>query len=680
MVYIGEQTNMAASVTQHQPRRLSLSTHLLALGGYTALTLILTYPVALRLSSEVPGGGDAWANIWNLWWVKQALLDRHINPYHTDMLYYPGGVNLYLHTLTLTAGLISIPLQLLGFNLLATYNLVLLLSFVLAGYGAFLLCHYLSANRWASFVGGAIFTFAPYHFAHLLGHMNLVSLQWIPLYVLVLLKALDARGAGTTKSEGQYELTTGPPAATPAAPDVHPETADAHGHGGSEKPQPELSALPRFSSWPQFGHSGLKYAAAAGALLALNAYTDWLYAIFLVLFTALLLGWRLLMPSERRLFREVGTGWAEGSVRLLVGALVFLLLIAPILFPTLAEAQQGYAQESQNETLIYSSDVMLAFTPSELHPIWGKSVTESIAGIGPYMPQKGPSERDVFLGYTVIGLALYAWWRLRANRQVRFWLFAALATWVLSLGPELQLFGKSKIPLLGATIPLPYALLDKLPLLSIARTPSRLTVLTMLAMSVLASLALTALLSRAGKTGRSGLPEASHKFTRGHIAVALGLPLLILFEFLAIPFPTVPPGWDVGIYQKIAAEPGRFALLELPLRPLGDYMAYQTIHGKPIIGGFLARQPPYPLVEQTPVLTYLLDTTGPSDPLEGRIANGKGVQSLRDLGVKYVIIHWWLLTPDQKKEMEAKLTAVLGRSADFEYPANQVAAWQIGGH
>jgi hypothetical protein len=669
-----EQTNTVVSVIQHQPGRLSLATHLLALGGYTALTVMLTYPVVLKLSSEVPGGGDAWANIWNLWWVKQALLDRHVNPFHTDMLYYPGGVNLYLHTLTLSAGLISIPLQSLGFNLIATYDLVLLLSFVLAGYGAFLLCHYLTANRWASFVGGAIFTFSPYHFAHLLGHMNLVSLQWIPFYVLVLLRALDSRGGRPKTSEGQHDLTMGSmgsPSATLHL-HVHPDNPDAR--VVSEKPQPKLSSLPRFLRYPQFGHSALMYSAAAGALLALNAYTDWLYAIFLVLFTALVLAWRLLVPTERRLFRELGTGSGEGSLRMLVGAAVFLLLTAPILFPALAEAQLGYAQESLNETVIYSSDVMLAFTPSELHPIWGKAVADSIAHIGPYLPQKAPSERVVFLGYTAIGLALYAWWRLRANRQVRFWLFVALATWVLSLGPELQFFGKSKVPLLGVTVPLPYALLYKLPLLSIARTPSRLTVLTMLAMSVLASFALTALLAGAG---RARQPEVSNRFARRHVAVALGLPLLILFEFLAIPFPTVPPGWDVGIYQKIAAEPGRFALLELPLRPVSDYMAYQTIHGKPIIGGFLARQPPYPLIEQTPVLTYLLDTTSPSDPLESRIANGKGVQSLRDMGVKYVIIHWWLLTPDQKKEAAAKLTALLGRSPDFDYPANQVAAWQI---
>ena len=45
----------------------------------------------------------------------------------------------------------------------------------------------------------------------ILGHMNLVSLQWIPLYVLVLLRALDARGGRLKTSEGQHDLTIGSP-------------------------------------------------------------------------------------------------------------------------------------------------------------------------------------------------------------------------------------------------------------------------------------------------------------------------------------------------------------------------------------------------------------------------------------------------------------------------------------
>ncbi|HKP51153.1 MAG TPA: hypothetical protein VJ183_00730 [Chloroflexia bacterium] len=662
-------------------RAILLRTHLLVLLGYVVLSIGLTWPIAAKLFTEIPGGGDAWHNVWNLWWVKQAVVSGQWNLYHTDLLYFPEGVNLYFHTLALTAGVMSLPLQFVGFNLLASYNLVVLSSFVLAGYGTFLLCHYLltadvrihrrdAENAeilgedkrgrrrvgWAAFVGGIVFAFAPYHLAHTLGHLNLTMVQWIPFYVLLLLKAVDASGR-RTRDDGR-----------------------------------------------QTNNSALRNAVGAGALLALNAYTDLLYAIFLVLLTAMLLLWCVLAPSERRAFRKVGVGWREGLVRLAVGVGAFALLVAPMLIPAVAEAQKGYAQQSVDEAIVYSSDAVLAFTPSELHPIWGEAVAGRVSQMGQYLPYKNSSERTVFLGYTVLGLSGYALWKLRHDRRVRFWAFAAASTWVLSLGPILQVFGRTRVPLVGGTFPMPYALLQQLPLLNIMRTPGRLTVLTMLALAVLVAFGMRALgasvvrasaecgvrsaeLDEGRRTkderhAKSSALRTPHSAFRNWLRLAV--PLLILFEFLAVPFPTVPPGWGLPFYDKVAAEPGRFALLNLPLRNLGDYMAYQTRHGKPIIGGFLARQPPYTTLDNTPTLRYLLDDTRPDSPLKGDVEAGRGVQALQGIGVKYIVMNWWLIPDDQKKPMEAKLTALLdtgdgrAREPDFVYPDFPVAVWQLG--
>src|SRR6188508_3427738 len=76
----------------HQRSRIGWRIHLLVLAGYTLITFFMTLPLPLELSSKVPGGGDAWQHIWNLWWVKDSLLHFQ-NPYHTDLLYYPEGVN-----------------------------------------------------------------------------------------------------------------------------------------------------------------------------------------------------------------------------------------------------------------------------------------------------------------------------------------------------------------------------------------------------------------------------------------------------------------------------------------------------------------------------------------------------------------------------------------------------------
>jgi hypothetical protein len=242
------------------------------------------------------------------------------------------------------------------------------------------------------------------------------------------------------------------------------------------------------------------------------------------------------------------------------------------------------------------------------------------------------------------------------------------------------------------------------------RTPARLTVLVMLALSILVAFAVAAMLE-GRKTRDEGQrttdtvnveslnaqqnrqqaaepavasrispitinPQSAIRIPKFAFVLAIVVPVLILFEFMAV-FPMVPPGWNVPIYAKIASEPGKFALLELPIRPFSDYMGYQTIHGKPIIGGYLSRQPPYPLLDENPAVHYLLDTTLPDDPVAAQVSGGAGEQALRELGVKYIIIRWWAFTPEQRAAMEAKLATLLARPPDYSYPGDQVDVWQL---
>ena len=42
----------------------------LALLGYVLLTLVMTYPLVVRLKTHLVGfGDDAWVQYWNNWWV-----------------------------------------------------------------------------------------------------------------------------------------------------------------------------------------------------------------------------------------------------------------------------------------------------------------------------------------------------------------------------------------------------------------------------------------------------------------------------------------------------------------------------------------------------------------------------------------------------------------------------------
>ena len=158
---------------------------------YTLLTIILTYPVARHLNTRFMGDdGDSFHNVWNMWLIKTSLLELHTSPYYTNYVFHPTGHSMLFQTLNPFNGLVSIPLQYF-LRMETIYNLIALFSFVASGTAMYYLAKYLISNRLAAFVSGVIFTFCPYHFAHGLGHLQLMSMQWLPVYILFLIKILD---------------------------------------------------------------------------------------------------------------------------------------------------------------------------------------------------------------------------------------------------------------------------------------------------------------------------------------------------------------------------------------------------------------------------------------------------------------------------------------------------------
>jgi len=124
-------------------------------------------------------------NVWNIWWINTAVSQPSLHPsiWHTGMLHWPFGVTLLGQTLNPFNGLIAVPL-LRVMSLVQAHNLIVLFSFVMSGVTAYWLAYYLTRSFWGSIVAGYIFTFSSYHFAHYYGHLNLISMEWIPLFIL----------------------------------------------------------------------------------------------------------------------------------------------------------------------------------------------------------------------------------------------------------------------------------------------------------------------------------------------------------------------------------------------------------------------------------------------------------------------------------------------------------------
>src|SRR5438105_13153108 len=171
-------------------RRPWWAVHGPAPGGYAVLTAVLFWPVVGHLRTRIMSdGGDGAAYLWNLWALPHALVQGR-NPFDTRDMFFPVGAHAAFNTNMPLVSVVSWPLQKL-FGLGVAANLVQLAAIVLSGFGAYLLAHYVTGNRAASFVAGAAFTFAPYRFLHA-AHYDLSHLEFLPFGLLALLRLYDA--------------------------------------------------------------------------------------------------------------------------------------------------------------------------------------------------------------------------------------------------------------------------------------------------------------------------------------------------------------------------------------------------------------------------------------------------------------------------------------------------------
>ena len=142
----------------------------------------------MRFDTDVPGRQvDARVFQWNNWWVKRAVLSGQ-NPMYTDMIYYPVGASLSSHNTNWIGSVITIPIDLL-FGPVIAYNITFLMTFFLAAFSMYLMVKQLTQRRDAAFIAGLVFAFFPYHVSgNWDGQMNLANIQWLPLFMLFVLR------------------------------------------------------------------------------------------------------------------------------------------------------------------------------------------------------------------------------------------------------------------------------------------------------------------------------------------------------------------------------------------------------------------------------------------------------------------------------------------------------------
>jgi hypothetical protein len=409
--------------------------HALALGLYAVLSLLLTWPLATRLTSHVVGSAtwafDEYTFLWTPWWFRYALLNLRASPLYSDYIFYPVGISLVLYTFNLLNAALSLPLQFfLGLPLIV--NALILFSFAVSGYGTYLLVLYLLGGRrpgaqGAALVAGALYAFTANRIVYLaLGHYNMVNCHWTPFFVLCVVRLVD-------------------------------------------RPTTQRGAL-------------------AGVFLALTTLTDLTLGTFLFLFALLYLviDFRSLTYfGSLRLLRALG-----------VLAGVGLLLSAPLLYPVLRETLGGdYTLVGWGGALRLSADLMGFLTPSTLHTFWGGDWVGELRRVMEGTSRFN-DVNTTFVGYGLLAAGLLGLGVER--RRAGVWALIALFFALLSLGPVLQVNGQYTFDLdgLAVTFPMPFIVFHYLPILKANRVPNRFTVITILALAVLAGYALRWLLCR----------------------------------------------------------------------------------------------------------------------------------------------------------------------------------------
>lgn len=165
--------------------------HALVLAVFLVLSLLWLRPLPAHFASRFPGEIDVWIQAWNQWWMDKALLDLHVNPWVTDHAFHPTGVELYFHAFSPLNSLLAVPLR-HAFGPVVALNLVFLATFVLSGYGAYLLAHRLTGSALAGYVSGYVYAFSPYHFERV-NQLEHATIQWFPFLLLALWRLTETR-------------------------------------------------------------------------------------------------------------------------------------------------------------------------------------------------------------------------------------------------------------------------------------------------------------------------------------------------------------------------------------------------------------------------------------------------------------------------------------------------------
>jgi hypothetical protein len=343
---------------------------------------------------------------------------------------------------------------------------------------------------------------------------------------------------------------------------------------------------------------------AAAAVLLLVTLCDFYYFAYCAIAAALFYGWMAWREKEALLlFRRASPAAIAGF---LLPALVSSGALAAALL--VQNARSPFVGTHSPQEL--SMDLLSPFVwsaSSRYHDVftWWRSLS------------RFSLEASVYVGLSVVALSVYAL-RPPARREIRhlgFWGVVAGFFFVMSLGPNLHIggrevslglrgtvFGRPDVNLLA----LPYAWLWLIfPPWRLAGVPLRMMVMVHLVSAVFTA------------AGLEALAQSRSSWRGALVAAAI---VVVAADLLPAPLGTTRS--EVPAYAQELKRLPDGAVLDLA-SGAGQALFYQTVHGKPMLFGYISRWPRSVYDADQVIVREILD--------------GRWEQLARDYGVKYVV-------------------------------------------
>ncbi len=156
---------------------------------FAVSTIVMTYPLSTHPATYVRDLGDPLLFAWMLGWMTNAIVAHPLELFQANT-FFPFADSLAFTDAPLGMVPIAAPIIWVTHNPVLAVNIAGFAGFFLSGLSAFLLSWHLTRSIGAGIIAGIIFAYCPYRFDHL-GHLQLLTAQWIPLTLFFLHRGLE---------------------------------------------------------------------------------------------------------------------------------------------------------------------------------------------------------------------------------------------------------------------------------------------------------------------------------------------------------------------------------------------------------------------------------------------------------------------------------------------------------